>query len=144
MSFMEVIGAIFWFMLLVAWFWLMIVVISDLFRDRGLSGWAKGLWCIFVIVMPWLGVLVYLLARGRSMNERAVREAQEHEKAFRRYVREAGAGGGPSLADELSKLAELHARGAISEDDYETAKGQLLARGPSAAKVIDERPPQPA
>ena len=64
MDFWEVIGEIFWFMLLVAWIWLLIVVISDIFRDHTLSGWAKGLWCLFVILLPWLGVLVYLIARG--------------------------------------------------------------------------------
>jgi hypothetical protein len=113
MSVIEVMASIFWFMLLVAWFWLMIVVISDIFRDHALSGWAEALWCIFVILAPWLGVLVYLIARGRSMNERAQRAHEESEHAFRQYVREAAATG-PSVAEELGKLADLRDRGAIT------------------------------
>jgi Short C-terminal domain/Phospholipase_D-nuclease N-terminal len=141
MSFLEVVGSIFWFMLLVAWFWLIIVVIGDLFRDRELSGWAKALWCIFVIVLPWLGILVYLIARGRSMNERAQREAQESEKVFRRYVRDAAAGA-PSISDEISKLAELRERGTITAEDFESAKSQLL-RGAAPVTTTDGRPQQP-
>lgn len=138
MSFLEVIGSIFWFMLLVAWFWLMVVVITDLFRDRELSGWAKALWCLFVIVLPWLGVLMYLIVRGRSMNERALQASQESEKAFRSYVRDA-AGSGASIADELSKLADLRDRGVITPADYDSAKAKLIGAGAPAA-VTDERP----
>ena len=138
MSFLEVIGSIFWFMLLVAWFWLMIVVITDLFRDQDLSGWAKALWCLFVIVLPWLGVLMYLIVRGRSMNERALQASQESEKAFRSYVRDA-AGSGASIADELSKLADLRDRGVITPADYDSAKAKLIGAG-APASVTDERP----
>jgi len=118
----------------------MIVVITDLFRDQDLSGWAKALWCLFVIVLPWLGVLMYLIVRGRSMNERAVRASQESEKAFRSYVREA-AGSGASVADELSKLADLRDRGVITAADYDSAKAKLLsASGPATVTG----PPQPS
>ena len=80
MSLWDVMVSIFWFMLLVAWFWLLISIISDIFRDHELSGVGKGLWCTFVILLPWLGVLVYLIARGRSMSERAAKEAEDaHE-----------------------------------------------------------------
>jgi hypothetical protein len=140
MSFLEVVGSIFWFMLLVAWFWLMVVVITDLFRDQDLSGWAKALWCLFVVLLPWLGVLMYLIVRGRSMNERALRASQESEKAFRGYVREA-AGSGASVADELSKLADLRDRGVITAADYDSAKAKLLgAAGPAPMTG----PPQPS
>jgi Short C-terminal domain/Phospholipase_D-nuclease N-terminal len=142
MSLFEVMASIFWFMLLVAWFWLMVVVITDLFRDRELSGWAKALWCIFVIVLPWLGVLMYLIVRGRSMNERALQQSQENDQAFRRYVRDA-AGAGPSMADELAKLAKLRDDGAISPEEYESAKNRILVRG-GPATVTDGRPPQPS
>jgi len=138
MSFLEVIASIFWFMLLVAWFWLMVVVITDLFRDQDLSGWAKALWCLFVIVLPWLGVLMYLIVRGRSMNARALRASQESEKAFRSYVREA-AGSGTSVADELAKLADLRERGVITAADYDSAKARLLAT-PGPAPVTGDRP----
>jgi hypothetical protein len=141
MSFLEVMASIFWFMLLVAWFWLMIVVITDLFRDKDLSGWAKALWCLFVIVLPWLGVLMYLIVRGRSMNERALQASRESEKAFRSYVQDA-AGSGGSIADELTKLADLRDRGVITAADYDSAKSKLLGAG-AAAPVTGERP-QPA
>jgi hypothetical protein len=138
MSFFEVMASIFWFMLLVAWFWLMVVVITDLFRDRDLSGWAKALWCIFVIVLPWLGVLMYLIVRGRSMNERAVKESQASETAFRTYVRDA-AGSSTSIADELTKLADLRDRGVITPADYDSAKARLLGAG-APAPLPDGRP----
>jgi hypothetical protein len=125
MPFWEVLVSIIWFMLLVAWFWLLIVVIGDLFRDRSVSGFAKAMWCIFLIVLPWLGVLCYLLVRGRSMGERASREAAESDKAFRAYVREA-AGSSNGVADELAKLTDMRDRGVISSADYEAAKSQVL------------------
>lgn len=140
MSLLEVMASIFWFMLLVAWFWLMVVVISDLFRDKDLSGWAKGLWCLFVIVLPWLGVLMYLIVRGRSMNERALQASRESDKAFRSYVQEA-AGGGSGVADELAKLADLRDRGVITPSDYDAAKARLLGGAP--LPVTNQRPPQP-
>lgn len=124
MDFWEVIGEIFWFMLLVAWIWLLIVVISDIFRDHTLSGWAKGLWCLFVILLPWLGVLVYLIARGGSMHERAVADAKRSDQEFRRYVQSAA--GSSSAADELAKLADLRDRGVISAADFEAAKTKVL------------------
>ena len=130
MSLWEVMVSIIWFMLLVAWFWLLIVIIGDLFRDQSLSGWAKGGWCIFLIVLPWVGVLTYLVARGRSMGERASKEAAENDKAFRAYVREAagGSSGTNGVADELAKLTDLRDRGAISPADYEAAKARVLGQ----------------
>src|SRR3954451_23330329 len=88
MNLWDVLVSIFWFMLLVAWFWLLISIISDVFRDNELSGVGKGLWCTFLILLPWLGVLVSLIARGHSMQERATREAPRNEQAFRSYVKE--------------------------------------------------------
>lgn len=129
MSLWEVMVSIIWFMLLVAWFWLLIVIIGDLFRDQSLSGWAKGGWCIFLIVLPWVGVLTYLVARGRSMGERASKEAAENDKAFRAYVREAaGSSSTNGVADELAKLTDLRDRGVISPADYEAAKARVLGQ----------------
>ena len=125
MDLSDTLLAIFWFMLLVAWFWLLIVIITDLFRDPGLSGLAKGLWCIFLIVLPWLGVLMYLIVRGRSMNERAARQMADNEQAFRQYVREA-APASASVADELGKLADLRDRGVLAPAEYEAAKAKVL------------------
>ena len=124
MDFWDAVGAIFWFVLLVAWFWLVISILTDLFRDHTLSGWAKGLWCLFVILLPWLGVLVYLIARGGSMHERALQYAQQSDQQFRQYVQEVAPSS--SVADELAKLADLRDRGVISAADFEAAKANLL------------------
>jgi hypothetical protein len=127
----EVFVSMFWFMLLFAWIWLLIVILSDLFRDRDLGGWSKALWVLFIIFLPWLGALVYLIARGSSMNERARQTAEANEASFRAYVQEAagsgGGGGGHSTADELRKLAELRDNGTISAEDYDKAKAKILA-----------------
>jgi hypothetical protein len=126
MSFWDVIVSIFWFMLLVAWIWLLISILADIFRDHELSGWGKALWTLFIIVLPWLGAVTYLIARGRSMNERSLAQAERQDHAFRRYVRDA-AGSPPSVAEELAKLADLRERGAISEPEFAQAKARLLA-----------------
>jgi len=118
MSFGEFLLSIFWFMLLAAWIWLLISILTDIFRDDELSGWGKALWVLFLIVVPWLGALVYLIARGRAMNERV----REHEHGFRGYT----APSSPSIADELTKLADLRDRGRITPDEFVQAKNRLL------------------
>ena len=122
----DILVSIFWFMLLFAWIWLLITIFADLFRDHDLSGWAKAFWALFIIVIPWLGALVYLIARGRSMNERGREQATRNEQAFRQYVQHAAAST-PSTADELAKLAELRDRGVISQQEFDQAKARLLA-----------------
>jgi hypothetical protein len=131
MNLWDLMVSIFWFMLLVAWFWLLISIISDLFRDDELSGVAKAGWCIFVILIPWLGVLTYLLVRGRSMGERASREAARNEKAFRSYVRDAASTGG-GVADELGRLTTMRDSGQITPEEYELAKQRVLGIAPTA------------
>jgi hypothetical protein len=124
----EVFVSMFWFMLLFAWIWLLIAILSDLFRDRELGGWAKAFWVLFIIILPWLGALVYLIARGNSMNERARKTAAENEASFRAYVQDAagGAAGSSSTAEELRKLAELRDNGTISAEDFDRAKAKIL------------------
>jgi Short C-terminal domain/Phospholipase_D-nuclease N-terminal len=136
MNFWDIILSIFWFMLLFAWIWLLISIFADIFRDHELSGWGKALWTLFIIVIPWLGALVYLIARGRSMNERALAQAQRQDQAFRHYVQDA-APKQPSSADEIAKLATLRDQGAISEQEFAHAKAKLLGT-PSP-----NRPPVP-
>ena len=106
------------------WFWLLIVVFSDIFRSRDLGGLAKAIWVIFVIVLPFLGIFVYLIARGGKMHERAAAQAQQQQKAFDDYVKRAG---GSSSADQLAKLAELKDKGAITEAEFESQKAKILA-----------------
>lgn len=130
MNVWEVMVSIFWFMLLVAWFWLLIAIISDVFRDENLSGFAKAMWCIFVILLPWLGVLTYLIARGRTMQERSAREAARNEQMFRSYVRDVAATDKGGVADELTRLADMRDRGQLTPQEYEAAKQRVLG-GPA-------------
>jgi ABC-type multidrug transport system fused ATPase/permease subunit len=109
----------------VLWIWVLIYVFIDIFRSRDLSGWAKALWFIFVLFIPLIGVLVYLIARGDKMHERAVQQAQQADSDARAYIQQAA--GSPSTADQLTKLAELRDRGVITADEFEREKAKLLA-----------------
>jgi len=109
----------------VIWIWILIYVFIDIFRSRDLSGWAKALWFIFVLFIPLIGVLVYLIARGNSMHERAAQEAQQQDRQFRAYVQDAA--GPQSTADQLAKLADLRDRGVITADEFEREKAKVLA-----------------
>lgn len=145
MSLWDVMVSIFWFMLLVAWFWLLITIVTDIFRDSEMSGFGKAAWCIYVVLLPWLGVLTYLIARGRSMSERAAREAARNEQAFREYVQDAAASSGrSSIADELGRLADLYHQGRISAADYEQAKNQVLGTPAAQAAPTQTAPTQAA
>jgi len=124
-SFGEGLLFIFEFFLLFAWIWILISVISDLFRDHELSGVAKAVWVFFLIFLPFLGVLLYLIVRGNGMRDRTIKEQADAKKHFDEYVREqAGTG---SSADELHKLSELKDKGALSAEEFERAKSKLLA-----------------
>jgi hypothetical protein len=113
-----------WFFAFFIWIWLLIVVFSDIFRSHDMGGFAKALWVIFVVILPFLGILVYLIARGGKMHERAAEQAAQQQKAFDKYVKETA--GASSSADELSKLADLKASGAITDAEFETAKAKIL------------------
>jgi hypothetical protein len=115
-----------WFFLWIAWIVLLFRVFADIFRSRDMGGWAKALWSIFVIVVPFLGVLVYIIARGHSMVDRDIARAQEQDAAFRSYVQDVASSSG-GTADELSKLADLKSRGVISDAEFEQQKAKLLA-----------------
>jgi ABC-type multidrug transport system fused ATPase/permease subunit len=108
------------------WFWLLIIVFSDIFRSRDLSGWAKALWVIFVIILPYLGIFVYLIARGGKMHERAEAQAAQQQQAFDAYVRQAAGTSGSSV-DELAKLADLKANGVITDAEFDAQKAKLLS-----------------
>ena len=115
----PVLGAfwtIFMIFLWVIWFWV---------RSHDLSGWAKALWFIFILILPLIGVLVYLIARGGKMHERQVRDAQVQQREFRQYVQEAA--GSQSPADQLAKLADLRDRGVITAEEFDREKAKILA-----------------
>ena len=122
----QVFWSFLWFFLFFIWIWLLIIVFSDIFRSRDLSGWAKALWVIFVIILPYLGVFVYLIARGSKMHEHAIENAAAAQNAFNQQVR-AVAGSGGSVADQLSKLADLKANGTIDDAEFERLKAQAIA-----------------
>ena len=109
----------------VLWIWVLIYVFIDIFRSRDLSGFAKALWFIFVLFIPLIGVLVYLIARGDKMHERAVQQAQQADADTRAYIQQAA--GSPSPADQLTKLAELRDRGVITPEEFEREKAKVLA-----------------
>ena len=118
---------IFLIFLWVVWFWVLIWVFIDIFRSRDLSGWAKALWFLFVLFIPLIGVLVYLIARGGSMQDRAAQQAQQEDQEFRSYVQDAAAGSPAGPADQLAKLADLRDRGVISAAEFDREKAKLLA-----------------
>ena len=109
----------------VLWIWILIYVFIDIFRSHDLSGWAKALWFLFVLFIPLIGVLAYLIARGGEMHERAVRDTQQRDREFRSYVRDAA--GSQTSADQLAKLADLRDRGVITADEFEREKAKVLA-----------------
>jgi hypothetical protein len=116
---------IFEIFLWILWFWVLIYVFVDIFRSRDLSGWAKALWFIFVLIIPLIGVLVYVIARGGKMHEHTVQAERQQDQAFRSYVQDVA--GAPSTADQLSKLADLRDRGVITPDEFEREKAKILA-----------------
>ena len=123
----QVFWSMLWFFLWVIWIWLLIVVFSDIFRSDDLSGWGKALWSIFVIFLPYLGVFVYLIARGHKIQEHHVREAQAQEAAMRQYVQNVAGSGGGGTADEIARLADLRDRGVLSEAEFQQAKAKALS-----------------
>ena len=120
---------IFWTMLeifvFILWFWLLIYIFSDIFRSHDMGGWAKALWVIFLVIFPFLGILLYLIVRGGSMHERAAAQAQREQRAFDDYVKQT-AGTGSSNVDQLAKLADLKSQGVITDEEFESEKAKLL------------------
>lgn len=123
-SFGEGLLLVFEFFLLFAWIWILIAVLSDLFRDHQLSGVAKAVWVFFLVFLPFFGVLLYLIVRGDGMRDRTIKAQADTKKEFDSYVREQAQAGSP--ADELHKLAELKDKGALSAEEFDQAKAKLL------------------
>ena len=115
---------IFEIFLWVIWIWILIYVFIDIFRSHDLSGGAKALWFIFVLFIPLIGVLVYLIARGGKMHERAEQQAQQQDQEARRYIQDVA--GAPNSADQLAKLADLRDRGVITAEEFDREKAKIL------------------
>ncbi|HSF87697.1 MAG TPA: SHOCT domain-containing protein [Acidimicrobiia bacterium] len=125
MPILDVFWSMLWFFLFIAWIWVLIAVIADIFRSDDLGGLSKALWTIFIIIVPWLGVLIYLIARGDKMADRQVQAAAAQERAARAYIQDAA--GASSTADELAKLTELKNAGALTDAEFQAQKAKLLA-----------------
>jgi len=123
--FLDVLWTMLIFFAWVIWFWILITVFADLFRRKDVGGGSKVLWVIFVIIVPFLGVLIYLIVHGGDMAQRDIQQAQAQKEAFDDYVRQT-ATTGPSSADELSKLATLHQQGVLTDAEFAAQKAKLL------------------
>ncbi|MGW1882637.1 SHOCT domain-containing protein [Streptomyces sp. NPDC001970] len=124
----PVLGAfwtVMWIFLWVMWLVLLFRIIVDIFRDHDMNGWVKAAWLLFVLIIPFLGVLVYVIVRGKEMGKREIQHAQEQQEAFNAYVRQTAKGAAPG--EELAKLSELKAKGDLTEEEFQRAKQKLLS-----------------
>jgi hypothetical protein len=122
--FLNILWTMIIFFCWVAWIWILILCFSDLFR-RDISGWAKAAWVVFLIILPFLGVLIYLIAEGKGMTERRVHDAQASQAQFDQYVKQVAADGGS--AGEIAKAKELLDSGAITQQEFDALKAKALA-----------------
>ncbi|CAD0186120.1 hypothetical protein RUESEDTHA_03025 [Ruegeria sp. THAF57] len=123
-GFFDIVWSIFWLFLMVAWFWVMISVVADVFRSKDLSGFGKAAWIAFVILVPWLGVLSYLIARGEKMHEHNVEAMNKIEEAQKDYIRSVAT---VSTADELERLAALKEKGVLTDEEFAAQKAKILS-----------------
>ena len=123
-SFGEALLLMLEFFLFVAWLWILFGIVSDLFRDHEISGWGKAAWVFFLLILPFLSALIYLIARGDGMRDRTIKAQEDAKSHFDAYVRQQAHS---SPADELHKLSELKEKGALSPEEFERAKAKLLA-----------------
>jgi hypothetical protein len=121
----QVLWSMLWFFMFFIWIWLLITVFADIFRSHDLGGFAKAIWVLFVIFIPYLGVFVYLIARGHKMHEHAVEAAQAQDAAARAYIQQA-AGTASSPADEIARLADLKERGVIDDAEFQRLKAKAV------------------
>ncbi|MDX2381482.1 MAG: PLDc N-terminal domain-containing protein [Acidimicrobiia bacterium] len=120
----QFLWSLLWFFLFVMWMYLLITIFIDIFRSQDMSGWAKAIWAVFILFLPFLGILIYLIVRGGGMQDRQMAEAKDRDAAMQLYIR--GAAGASSDADELTKIAELHNSGALDDAEYAAAKAKIL------------------
>jgi hypothetical protein len=117
-----------WFFVFVVWLLLLFRIVSDIFASRDLSGWAKALWTLVLIVLPVLGSLIYLIARGTGMEERALQRSEAAEASFRQYVQQTAASGpAADPSEQLARMASLHEQGVLTDEEFAAQKRKLLA-----------------
>ena len=125
----QVLWSMIWFFFIFAFIWILITILMDLFRDHSLSGWAKAIWIIVLIFLPLIGSLVYLIARGSGMHERALKQAEAQQKAMNEYIRQtaASAGAASAPADQIAQAHKLLESGAITQAEFDAIKAKALA-----------------
>jgi ABC-type multidrug transport system fused ATPase/permease subunit len=116
-----------YFFLFFIWIWILITVFMDIFRSPDLNGWLKALWSIFVIILPFLGVFIYLIARGGKMQERKLQDAAQQKQAFDDAVRQAAGSSSGDVTSQLTQLAGLKAQGVLTDAEFESQKAKVLA-----------------
>jgi hypothetical protein len=125
--FLNILWSMIIFFAWVIWIWIMIIILGDVFRRRDISGWGKAAWIVFLIVLPFLGVLVYLIAQHDGMSQRSAEAAQGQKAQFDDYVRSVNASGGGGAAAEIDKAKQLLDSGAITPDEFAALKAKALA-----------------
>jgi hypothetical protein len=143
-GFAELFWTAVWIFFLFMFIWVFVILLTDLFRDHSLSGWAKAAWVILLILFPLIGSLIYLIVRGQGMAERSAKERQAAKAEFDSYVRQAATGTGNTQVDDLSRLAELRSNGHISDAEFESMKQRILSGSPGPAEEPLGGSPGPA
>ncbi|MFD4370536.1 SHOCT domain-containing protein [Streptomyces sp. NPDC058486] len=139
---LSVFWSMLWFFLWILWFILLFRIITDLFRDHEMNGWAKAGWMAFVILLPFLGALVYVIARGKDMGRREIAQARDQQREFDAYIRNAASGSGRrGSVDELARLSELRSRGDITDEEFRRAKALVLADEQPATSATETQSP---
>ena len=123
---LDIFFSIFFFFIFFLWIFLLIQIVIDIFRSHDMNGWVKALWVLFLIILPFLGVLVYLIARGGKMQERAAKDQKAQQDAFASYVKETAGTSSDTTADQLTKLADLKSKGVITEAEFDAQKAKIL------------------
>ncbi len=121
----EVLWTFVWFTLFFIWVWILISVFADIFRSEDMGGWGKAIWILFVILLPYLGVFVYLIARGKGMQERSIKQMQAQEQATRQYIQSIAPAS--SATDQIASAKGLLDSGAISQAEFDTLKAKALS-----------------
>jgi len=123
----QVLWSILWFFLFFVWIMLIFTIFGDIIRSHDMGGWAKAIWSIFIIFLPFLGIFLYLIVRGGGMAERNMAAAKQQQAQMDEYIRSTAGGGGESQADQLAKLADLHSSGKLDDAEYASAKAKVLS-----------------
>jgi hypothetical protein len=131
-GFAELFWTVLWLFFLFMFIWVFVALVSDLFRDHELSGWAKAGWIVALVLFPFLGSLVYLIVRGAGMAERSARQAQEARAQFDSYIRSTAASTGVAPVDDLARLNDLRTSGTLTDAEFETLKARIVGGGTTA------------